>query len=94
LRVLQGYLLQLIYKFFGAVFDSTNQNDPNVIINSILALVGVFFAYATAYGISSFFWGLGAEKVVNGENGIRNRFVIRSIFRPHLLNSVLTPKTF
>jgi hypothetical protein len=76
ISVLRGYLLQLIYKYFGAVFDSTNQNDPNVIISSILSLVGVFFGYATAYGISSFFWGIGAEKVVNGDNGIRNRYEI------------------
>eukprot|EP01125_Pyxidicula_operculata_P005634 TRINITY_DN1975_c0_g1_i2.p1 TRINITY_DN1975_c0_g1~~TRINITY_DN1975_c0_g1_i2.p1 ORF type:complete len:957 (-),score=208.19 TRINITY_DN1975_c0_g1_i2:858-3728(-) len=90
--VARGFLLQLIYQYYGRVFDSTDECNTNINNDKIVThcdrsetvvavtnLLAVFSGHAVAGGIASFFWGLASEKIVNGRDGLRNTLFKRMI---------------
>lgn len=84
--IARGIIMQIVFVFFGMVFQSTVSYDPETgvckeeikdIIGNLSVQVGqlvlIFVAYAGVNGLSNFFLGMASEKIANGTKGIRNK---------------------
>lgn len=76
--IVKGFLMTIVNSYEGVLFDvakGVDCNPPNkvMLIGIIGNLTAIYAEYAIASGISLLFCTLGAERIINGANGIRNR---------------------